>query len=218
MATEDVNNKFHVNQDVVAVTGEDSPASGKMSKMGFQIVNDFFLQMAIERRMFQVRAGDVTTPLVSDTTLVDATAEMAADCVSGLVIIPAYVSIGITDAPGTANRLKIQSVAGASSGGTDFVPLPLYMGGRSPLTTGNVDPAGGVTVPAEAITTTRLHYAAGSGIAQGAYESSCEWNASDAPPILVGASCLYVQIGATTTGQSYFATINYIELPTEAVS
>ncbi len=212
------NNKFHVNQDVVAVTGEDKWASGKASKMGFQIVNDFFLQMAIEQRMFQIRAGDITTPLTGDVTIADGKCELCADCKSGQVIIPAYVSIGITLEPGTANQIKIQSVGAASSAGGAFVPLPLYMGGRDALTTGRVGATGGVTVTAEASTTTRLHFASGSGAAQGAYASSCEWNAHKQPPILDGAASLYVQIGATGTGPSYFACINYVELTTEAVS
>lgn len=205
-------------QDTVSAAGEGTWPGLRGSKMGFAIVNDFFLQMAIEQRIFQIRAGSIATPLVGDVPIADTAAEFCADCVAGTTIIPAYTSFGITLQPGTANQIKIQSVGVVSSAGTAFVPLPIYLGGVAATTTGRVGAgAGAVTVTAEAATTTRLHYANGQGIAMGAYLQSCEWKASP-PPILAGPACLYVQIGATSTGPSYFATMNYIELPTTAVS
>jgi hypothetical protein len=51
----------------------------------------------------------------------------------------------------------------------------------------------------------------------GAYFSTYDWQPRT-PPILVGPRCYYVQIAATGTGPSYFASIDYIELPTVNVS
>ncbi|HLF79644.1 MAG TPA: hypothetical protein VJB57_19355 [Dehalococcoidia bacterium] len=215
--TENLNLQVLVEQDSVGATGEGTWRGAKGNKMGFQIVTDFFTQMAIEQRVFQIRAGDIATPLIGDVPIADTKCEYCADCIIGTTIIPVHASIGVTLEPGTANQIKIQSVGVVSSAGTAFVPLNTYLGGRGAASSGRVAAAGGVTVTAEAVTTTRLHYANGQGIAAGAYLQSCEWNPK-APPVLVGPACCYVQIGATTTGPSYFANLEYIELPTDGVS
>jgi len=123
--------------------------AAKGSKMGFQVVMDFFTQMAIEGRVFQVRAGDIATPLIGDVPIADTKAEFCADAASGTTIIPCYASIGITLLAGTANQIKIQSVGVVSSAGTAFVPLPMLAGGRAAASTARAATAGGVTVTAD---------------------------------------------------------------------
>ena len=208
--------RIKVAQDTVDAAAEGSWMAAKGSKMGFQVVMDFFTQMAIEGRVFQIRAGDIATPLIGDVPIADTKAELCADCVSGTTIIPCYASIGVTLLPGTANQIKIQSVGVVSSAGTAFVPLPLYMGGAAATSTGRVGAAGGVTVTAEVATTARLHFAAGAGTAN-TLNAPVIWEPRGGP-VLAGAACCYIQIGATTTGPSYFATLNFVELPTTAVS
>ena len=209
--------RLFVAQDATIAPGESTWVSAKGGKQGQLVIIDFFAQMAIEGRAFQIRAGDIATPLVGDVPIADTKAELCADCVAGTTIIPFSVPIGITLLPGTANQIKIQSVGVVSSAGTAFTPLPLYMGsGTAATTTGRVAAAGGVTVTAEAVTTTRLHFATGAGIAN-TLNAPVHWEPR-VPPVLAGAACLYVQVGGTTTGPSYFAAIQYIEIPTTAVS
>ncbi len=210
--------RLYVNQDSLEAHGDSSWQSAKMGKMGFQVVTDFYTQMAIERRVFQVRAGDVATPLVGDAPLIDTKAEASVDTTSGTTIIPVYACIGVVLAPGTATMFKIQSIGVVSSAGTAFVPLPLYMGGTACTSTARVAAAGGVTVTAEVATTARLHFSGGSAIAAGAYTfPNLIWEPK-APPLLNGANSLYFQAGGTTTGPSYFFNLDFIELPTTAVS
>ncbi|MHC4867763.1 MAG: hypothetical protein ACYTEX_27140, partial [Planctomycetota bacterium] len=68
--------RFYVGQDTLEAHGESSWQNAKMSKMGFQIVQDFYTQMAIERRCYQVRAGTISVPIVGDVLITDTAAEM----------------------------------------------------------------------------------------------------------------------------------------------
>ena len=207
-----------VAQDATEAGGEGANIALKAGKMGFLIIQDFFAQMAIEDRVYQVRAGDVATPLVGDQPLIDTKAEACVDAVLGTTMIPCYACIGVVLAPGTATMFKIQSQVVVSSAGTAFVPLPLYTGGTASTSTARVAAAGGVTVTAEVATTSRLHFSGGSAIAAGAYAyPNMVWEPK-APPILNGPACLYYQAGGTTTGPSYFFNVDYVELPTASVS
>src|SRR3990167_8813371 len=99
-----------------------------------------------------------------------------------------------------------------------FAPLNLYIWGRGALTRGYADGAGGVDVGVnESLTLDRLHYHWAQPIAAGAYTTTDIWEPI-APPVLNARAILYVQIGADTTGPSYFAALNYIELPTINIS
>lgn len=202
-----------VGHDSLSAGAEGLPAGVKMNKLGYLIVIDFYTQMAIEGRVFSVRAGTISAPLVGDQPLIDARAEMAVDCILGTTIIPVTVNVGIQLMPGTATEFKGQSVATVSSAGDVYVPLNLRSDGAGSISTARVDAAGGVTVTAEVVTTTLLHFSKGSAIAAGAYAMNIDWQPK-APPVLVGPRCFYVQAGGTTTGPSYFANIDYIELPT----
>ena len=209
--------RIFVAQDTLSAAGENSWMAAKGNKLGYQIVIDFYTQMAIEGRVFQITAGTISEPLVGDVLIIDAKAEMAVDVTSGTTIIPCAVNIGVNIAPGTANEFAGKSVATVSSGGDAFVPLNLKSDGPSAVSTARVDAAGGVTVTAELSTTTLLHFAKGSAIAAGAYAINVDWQPK-APPVLVGARCFYVQCGGAVTGPSYFANIDYIELPTANIS
>ena len=209
--------RIKVSQDSLGAGGEDSWVAQKGSKLGYSIVMDFYTQMAIEGRVFNNRAGTIATPFVGDVPVADTAAELSVDAALGTTIIPAYCSIGITLQPGTANIYKISSVGAVSTGGDVVVLQNLLIGGTGALATARADAVGGVTVAAELITTTRLHFAYGNGIVMGAYNGSCEWRPV-APPVLVGPASIYVQIGATGTGPSYFMGMEVIELPTANIS
>ena len=205
--------RVKVSQNSLGAGGEDTWVAAKGSRLGYQVTMDFYTQMAIEGRVFNNRSGTIAAPFVGDVPLADGVAEMSVDAGSLTTIIPVYCSIGITLQPGTANMYKIQSVGAVSTGGDVVVLQNLLMGGIAATATARADAAGGVTVAAEVITTTRLHFAYGNGIIMGAYQSSCEWRPVS-PPVLAGPASIYVQIGATGTGPSYFMGMDIIELPT----
>ncbi len=205
--------RIFVAHDTLDAAGESTWMAAKGNKLGFQIVMDFYTQMAIEGRVFSVRAGTISVPLVGDVLITDTAAEMAVDAASGTTIIPVTTNIGINLGSGTAHEYVGKSVATVSSAGDAYTPLNLRSDGGAATTTARVDAAGGVTVTAETVSTTLLHFVKGAGIAQGAYALNVEWEPRT-PPVLVGPRCFYVQIAAASTGPSYFANIDYIELPT----
>ena len=193
---------------------------GLANKSGIEAVMDFYTYMSLMGRGFQVRAGTVTTPSVGDVAITDTAAEMATDATSGLLILPVYANISIRLATGTLHEYAIKSVGTVSSAGTAFVPLPLRTATATgsadvALTTARAQGAGAVTVTAELATTTRRHWGTANPVAAGAGNDvpAYEWTPR-MPPSLGGPQCFYVQIAATTTGPSYFCTVEYLELPT----
>lgn len=206
-----------IGHDTLSAGAEGTTADIKMNKLGYPIIMDFYTQMVIEGRVYQVRAGTVTTPLVGDVAITDTAAEMCADAASGTTIIPAYCNIAVRLATGTLHEHAGKSVATVSSSGTAFVPLNLKSDGAGATSTARVAAAGGVAVTAELATTTLRHFAWSQPLAAGAYTTTYEWEPRT-PPVLVGPRCFYVQIAATTTGPSYYASFDYIELPTANIS
>lgn len=205
--------RIFVAQDTIDAGGEGTWMAAKGSKMGFQVMMDFYTQMAIEGRVYQVRAGTVTTHLTGDVEITDTKAEMCADAPTGTTIIPVYLNVHIEALGGTVPIIAAKSVATVSSAGTAFVPLPLKLGGAAATSTARVAAAGGVTVTAELATTTLRHYSATLATADMIFE----WEPRT-PPVLSDDKCFYVQAAGTTTGPNYYANFDYIELPTTSVS
>lgn len=210
-------NRIYVAHDTIEGAGEGSFMAQKGNKMGFAVVVDFYTQMAIEGRIFQVRAGTISVPVVGDVLITDTKAEMCADAALGTTIIPVSTNVSFNLAAATLFESAGKSVATASTAGTAFVPLPLYAGGAAASSTARVGAAGGVTVTAELATTTLRHWSWGQPIAAGAWSTWYDWEPRT-PPVLVGPRCYYVQIAGDTTGPSYFSSFDYIELPSTAVS
>ena len=209
-----------VNQDSPRSETEETSVAIKGTKRGEICVIDFYTQMALEKRVFQVRAGSVSAPVVGDVVITDQKAEMAVEAPSGLTILPSCFNWSFNLAAATLFEVALKSrpFTTAITFTTAFVPLPLYIGGYGALTKAYVDAAGGVDVGAnEALTLDRLHYHWAQPIAAGAYTTSDIWQPI-APAALNANAILYVQIGADTTGPSYFATLEYIELPTINIS
>lgn len=212
-----VDQRIYVAQDTLRAEGENTWTPSKGSKMGFQIAVDFYTQMAIEGRVFNVTAGTISVPVVGDVVLTDTAAEMAVDAASGTTIIPVYTNVSFNLAAGTLFESAGKSVATASSAGDAFVPLNLLAGGAASVSTARVDEEGSTTVTAELATTTLRHWSWSQPIAAGAWETTYDWQPRT-PPVLVGPRCYYVQIAGTGTGPSYFASIDYIELLTTSIS
>ena len=212
-----------VEQDSLSATSEGTFAAVKMNKLGFLVTVDFYTQMALEGRCYQVRAGTVTTPLTGDVAITDTDAEMCADAAAGTTIMPYEAMIGLDGMGGDALEIAGKSVTVVSNVGTAFVPLPLLGGGVAATSTARVDGAGVVQVPAELATNTLQHFHAGAEFVQ---DSGTEtlgmtnpytWQPR-VPAPLAGARCFYIQIESATTGPLYFAHFDYIELPTANIS
>jgi hypothetical protein len=183
-----------------------------LDSSGALVVIDLFAKLIQDGRGYQVRAGTVTTPLVGDVVITDAAAEYAVTAASGKVVVPVYQCISINLGGGTLHEYATKSVTGAHSG-TAFVPLPLDTGGAACASTAAVAAAGAVTVTAELATTTRRHWSSDNPVAIGTgfSNTSMVWEPLR-PPRITGGFCLYTQIAATTTGPSYYANLDFLEL------
>ena len=208
-----------VAQDSISAASENTWVGLKVSKRGEIVTVNWWTQMAMEKRVYNVRAGTITTPIVGDLLLTDAAAEMCADAQTGFTIIPSYMNIAVRLGTGLLHEYCAKSVAAISTAGTAFVPLPAYIGGPAAATTARAATAGGCSVTAELATTTRRHWSYSNPVAVAAGHdiTTHEWTPTAAAP-LFGPACFYVQIAASGTGPSYYASFDYVELTTAAIS
>lgn len=202
--------------DQIDQAGAATYGAPKMSPEGIRVVIDWYTYQIMKGRGFQVRAGTVTTPLVGDVPITDATAEMCVDVATAVrTIMPTYLNVSVRLGTGTLHEYAAKSVATVSSAGDAFVPLALDSGGSDPVTTARVDAAGGVTVTAEVVTTTPRHWSYSNPLAivtaGGGTQPGHNWEPR-CPPKLKGPRCFYVQIAAAGTGPSYYAHFDYLEL------
>jgi hypothetical protein len=205
-----------VAQDVLDAGSEGTWMAVKGSKMGYPVVMDFYTQMAIEGRAFQVRAGALTTPLTGDIDITTVAAEMCADALLGHTIIPIYLNVSLESfAGGTLPECAAKSYPAVSTAGAAFVPVPLFVNGAAAATSARVAAAGGVTVSAESLTLTRYHY---TNVVTAQADRVLADIAFRLPPVCFGPACFYVQVAAATAGPVYFAHFDYIELLSTAIS
>lgn len=196
-----------------------NPIAAYLDGSGALVIMDFYQKAILDGRGYQVRAGTITTPLVGDVVLTDTAAEYCVDTGSqNITILPLYNNIAIRLSTGTLHEYAVKSIITASSAGTAFVPLPLKKGGANAAATARVAAAGGVTVTAELATTTFRHWAWSNPAAgfTGALpgDQHQDWIPRPAPAIRGTsgtAQCLYVQIAATGTGPSYYASLDWLE-------
>lgn len=205
-----------VNDSTLYAGSEGNPMALTASKRGELVVIDWLQKMAMNGRAYQVRAGTISVPVVGDVLITDTAAEMTADAPTGTTIIPVGVNINFNLAAATLFETAGKSVGAVSTAGTAFVPLPLKIGGAASTATARAQNAGACTVAAEVTTTTRRHFAWGHPIAAGAWPTIYDWKPS-VFPVLTGPAAFYVQIGADTTGPSYYASIDFVELPSANV-
>ena len=198
------------------VNGSSSAVS--IDPSGALVVIDFYAKAVLDGYGYQVRAGTITTPIVGDVAITDTAAEYCVDVTTGGTMIPLSNQISIRAGTGTAQELAIKSVATASTAGTAFVPLPLKSDGvAASLTTARAATAGGVTVTAELATTTLRHWEyAQQAVFTTGQVGFMTWEPLR-PPRLVGVRCLYTQIAAGTTGPSYYAHMDYLEIPSALI-
>lgn len=223
----DLNLKVLARQDSLPAPAEGVALDVRANKMGQLVVMDFYTQMAIEGRCYQVRAGTVATGLAADSTLTDQASQMCVDAALGTTIIPCSLRLALRDvATATTLQAAMKAVGTVSTSGTVFVPLPLLQGGPAAVSTARAATDGGVAVAAETTTTTRrlwefealqtqsatvLAVGALGTIASAAYRPIL-------PYIGAGPACVYVQIASTTGFTLHFGALDYIELPTVNLS
>ncbi len=211
---------FQVYRNLGAGSVNNATPPAVLNTMGQQIVMQWYQFLILDGRGYQVRAGTITTPLIGDVVITDTAAEFSVDAVAGTTIIPVNQIVSIRLSTGTLHEYATKSIDVVSSAGTAFVPLKLKNDGAAAVSTARVSAAGGVTVTAELATTTRRHWswanpAAGfTGALPG--DQHQEWHPAteSVSPCLVGPVCLYTQVAATSTGPSYYANLDYIEVPT----
>ena len=212
-----------VRRDSISTAEEGTEMDVRISKRGELLVCDFWTEMALEGRCFQVRLGTVTTPVTGDEAITDTAAEMAADAQSGVTIMPFSLWITLDAQGGDALEIAGKSVATVSSAGDAFVPLPLYSGGNAATSTARADEAGSTTVTAELATTTLRHFAASAEFVQDAGTETLGmanpviWEPR-VPPVLNGPRCFYVQAASATTGPVFFAHFDDLELRTTDIN
>lgn len=209
-----------INQDAPRALSEGVYADVKINKRGELCVVNFYQQMALEGRVFQVRAGAVSVHETGDVDITDTAAEMAAGCDTGVMMMPVCLQIGIMNVDtGTLFEYAAKSVGVLFTVGTLFTPLPLKLGGPASRCVAEVNDQGGVTVTGELNTTTRTHWHGANPLAEGSghSETTYTWE-PNCPPPLAGPATFYVQIGADTKAPDYQAHFDFIELPTINVS
>ena len=213
--------RVYVAHDTLDAGAEGTYMAAKANKLGFEILMDFYTQMAIEGRVYQVRAGTISIPAVGDADITDTAADMCVVAPLGTTIMPVYFNISYNLAAATLFEAAGKSVATASTVGAAFVPLNLKSDGDAATSTARVAETGsaatGVTVTGETAATTLRHFSTSQPIPAGAYTTTYDWEPT-APPVLIGVRCFYIQVAADTTGPSYFAHFDFIELPTVNVS
>lgn len=180
---------------------------------GAPVVLDFLTAAILNGHGFQVRLGALTTPVTGDVEVTTTAAEMSADSVAGLVMMPVHFTFDLEALGGTLPQASVKMTATASTAGTAFTPLPLITGGRAAQTSARAAAAGGVTVVDDATTTTRLLYASHQA-AMGNLEVDIDlWGRG----IVNGAGNIYVAVGSVTTGSTYFSRLDYLEFTSAQV-
>ncbi len=205
-----------VNDATLRAESEGVDIDIKGTKRGEVAIIDFLTAQALAGRAFQVRAGTITTPAVGDVVITDTKCEMCTDAFTGLTIIPVELFAGIRLATGTLHEYFAKSIAVVSTSGTVFTALPLMTGGNAARSGSRAAEAGGVVVTAELATTTRQLWAYATPLATVDTVPQIVWQPRLLSP-LKGPACFYVQIAATTTGPSYYASYDFIELDSVAV-
>lgn len=194
---------------------DDTWVALRSTRDGAPIVAPWLVALAIEGKVYQVRAGTITTPLTGDVEITDTAAEAAAEAATGFTIIPLYLNVNIEALGGTLPGVAFKSVGALiTTLGTAFVPLNLKIGGPAASARAAVAAAGGVTVAAELATTTRQIFITTHAVAAD-HDIDVRF---EVPHVLVGPASCYLQVGSVTTGSTYFGHFDFVELAAGEIS
>ena len=185
-----------------------------ISPTGQIVVMDFLTHSILNGHGFQVRLGVLTTPVAADIEITTTAAEMSADSVAGMTLIPLrYLCSFESLNGGTLPQFTVKMTATASTAGTVFVPLPLRTGGRDASSTARAAGAGGVTVVTDVSTTTRVLYMTHEA-AVGDFDIDADLYGTG---VVNGAGNIYVAVGSVTAGVQTFQALNYLEFTSAAL-
>jgi hypothetical protein len=220
----------YVNDASLQGAAEGSAVALQATKRGELRVQDFITHMLINGRGYHIRAGTVATGVAMDSTLTDTDAEMCVDAAAGTTIIPINFAIAFDEiATATTVRVAVKAVGTASNAGTAFVPIPLLQGGSNCTATARVQNNGAVQVPAEVfdqtspLTACRRLFQFNAVYTQ---TPATDLGSHAGPPATIaaavadlnyvgkGVACVYVQAAATTAFPLYFASLDFLEIPT----
>lgn len=213
--------------------GNDSYQVIGITRRGEQKSIDFVRYMLMEGRGYHIRAGTVATGVAMDSTLTDTDAEMCVDAPTNYTMIPINFALAFDEiATATTVRVAIKAVGTASNAGTVFKPIPLLQGGANCSSTARVQNNGAVQVPAEVfdqdspLTAARRLWQYNSVYTQtpatdlanaASGFGTIAASAADLNYVGKGVACLYVQAAATTAFPLYFASLDFIEIPTASL-
>jgi len=212
--------KGYVQQDSIRVLGDATEAPLKLSRRGELCVVDFFTQMALEKRGFEMRCGVDEATETGDDPVTTLQAEMCVDAWSGMTLIPCYFVGFLSTATGTVHEIGLKAHGVNSTAGTAIAPNPLWKGSNvASVAVGQLNDAGGVVVADDAVTDTNCLFEWGGSIAAGAYQVCWEY-APLMPAMCAGPVCIYVQVGSTSGGGAapeYQCALHWIEMPTAVI-
>ena len=205
--------------------GASSWQEEKISKRGEKRIIDFLSEMLQEGRCYQVRLGTVTTPVAMDSVLTDTNAELCYDALTGLTIIPIQLGVAAREiATATTVSAALKGVGAVSSAGTAFTPLPLLQGGAAASGSARAANNGGVTVTAEAATTTvrifeyeNVFTQAPTTINGNLTTLTIAAYVADLQYVGKGPACIYLQLAATTAFPLTHSHLNVLELLSSSV-
>ena len=205
-----------VNDSSLSAGAEGNPMSLTATKRGELVMVDFYTAQALRGRAYNVTIGTISVPVVGDVLITDTKAELATSANTGTTLIPVSTNVSFNLAAATLFESAGKSVGAVHTIGTEQAALPLKIGGAAANTFTTASAAGGVVVAADVVTTTRRHWSWSQPIAAGAWPTWYDWNPK-IPPVLTGPACYYVQVAGDTTGPSYYASYDFIELPSANV-
>ena len=210
--------RVYAKQQSVTRAGDNTWLSLRASRDGSPILFPWYFALAVEGKVYQVRLGTITAPLTGDVDITDTAAEAASEAAAGMTIIPLYANVDLEALGGTLPQACLKSVGALiTTLGTQFIPLPLRIGGPPASGRAAVAAAGGVAVAAEVNTTTRV-LASGHTSAIGDVQPNLMDQLFEVPHVLVGPASVYLQVGTVTTGSAYFAFYDYAELLTNDIT
>ena len=210
--------RVYAKQQGVPRYSDDTWVALRASRDGSPIAMPWQVALTIEGKAFQIRIGNLTTPVTGDVDITDGAAEMAAEAAAGYTLIPMYVNVEIEALGGTLPQACLKSVGAViTTLGTQVVPMNLRVGGPAAAGRAAADSAGDVIVAAELNTTTRV-IVSGHTSAIGDAQPTILDHQIEVPHILVGPASVYLQVGTVTTGSTYFAFVNYAELLTNDIT
>jgi hypothetical protein len=221
-----------VRQNSYINASEDQAREARGNRRGELVVSDFWLQMALDGRMFGVTIGAEDDAINSTGSIDDEAVFALSDAPLGTTIIPATAQAQVaTWTTSALLNMMLEADMGkvrfsAVGGGGAFVPINLRADTPRVSTAPsyvNLTTGAGVTAAAKSAT------AGGVGSLE-FYRVSLEVNLGDAadpfvefrwagrtPPILVGPASFLFHFGCGTADVTAYGYYDFAELPTDSV-